>query len=81
MNKQEQEMIDSKNRGVRVMSEWCIQNVEDTSSLPQEIKDLKNAANYAALLGIFQGIPVVQTTHAMAMIIEAAYNFGKAQPK
>lgn len=76
----EKELMDSTKRGVNLMKEWS--ETEDTiQNLPKEINDLKIVSRYNAACLLSGTQTVMITFSGLDMAIEAAYNFGKAQPK
>ncbi len=75
------ELWERQKQGVRTMEEWCCQDKEQIETLPKEIKDLKLTGRYSLCRGITGQARVTEAAIAIDMVIEAAFNFGKAQPK
>jgi hypothetical protein len=71
---------ESTKRGHRIITEWC-QSEDNVKLLPQEIKDVQMLST-VNMLNCMDGKTSIMIAKAgFDMMIEAAFNFGKAQPK
>ena len=75
------ELWERHRQGVRVMQEWCCQDRDQIETLPPDVKNLKMTGRYSLCCGITGQAPVIEAAQAIDMVIEAAFNLGKAQPK
>lgn len=75
------ELWEGQLQGVKVMQEWCCQDNDQINDLPSEIRNLKMTGRYSLCCGITGQAQIIEAAMAIDMVIEAAFNLGKAQPK
>ena len=76
----EDKVKEATNRGHHIMTEWCQSN-DNIANVPQEIKDLQMLSTVTILNCIGGTLSMITAKSGFDMMIEAAFNFGKAQPK